>query len=79
MIGSDTVADEFDGVDEVVGGGGTVRGGRRKMLMNSERSRSGSTYINTPVLGGSGGSLAVRSTTGFASVVRARLAGGASN
>ena len=33
---SDTVADELDGADEVVGGNGAVRGGEIWMFMKSE-------------------------------------------
>ena len=54
-----------------------MEGGR--MLINLEGSIRGSSWTSAPRFVGSGGSSSVRSTTGLATVVRARLAGGVSN
>ena len=41
ITGSDMVANDLDGADEVVGGSGSVRGGEIRMFMNSEGSMGG--------------------------------------
>ena len=76
MTGSDMVADEVDGADEVVGGSGSVRGGEIQMFrklkglmgwwggnpLASPISGIGSSWISTPVLICRGGSSPMRST-----------------